>query len=451
MDKKHSWLCLENLIFAVIIGFMLPISFSVSFTHSGILRVYPSMLVYIILGIFLLIYLREKEIRKNKLVLNYLALCMMYVFAFLYRYATGGDCVSSLYVFFWTIMPVSIFLLIYAGKLNYLKVSINLYWSMTVTNIVSTIYHLFVLKALRSNFYENVNNVVFYCIAGVFIYIFYYKNISKKFSFFYIFNVFYSFFVLIMSGSRLGFLCGILLAVYCVGLCIFSRELRMPTGLALLLEAVICAIFLSTNLYYCQSLVNRGIMIFGISENMDKIAEIKENKGNKGSIESKEEENKEDKLSDDEIISAIEEQVKEGNTDAVMVYNDLGRIQMWENAIDEIKKAPLIGTGKIAVFRTADGGQLPHNFILEYWLIYGGMGLILWIVLMIQIIINTYKRTQIRNFIAFLLFAAFSCAYSFAEPTLSNAFGPFLVWCGFGLYTSNNFSPVSNNSSSEDC
>lgn len=416
INTKPAWFCVENLIFVLMLGFMLPITLSVSFTNSGILYIYPSMFVYIVLGILFLSCLRNKAVLKHRLVLNYLALCVEYVIAFLYRLVSGGDYTNSLMTFFWTIMPVSVFLLLYIGKLNAEKVSSNLYWAMTVTNITSVIYHLLIIKTIRSTFFENVNNLVFYCILSVFINTFYYMNISKKFSIFYIFNMCYCFFVLIMSGSRGGFLCGIFLAIYYVIFCFFHRELRKPIGLMFLAETVIIVIFLSTNLYYCRSFVERSMQIFGFSRSVEMAQEIKNEK------------------SDDEIVESMLDSVKEGNTDEVMAYNDLSRLKMWRNAIDEVKKAPLIGTGKVVVFRSVDGGQLPHNFILEYCIIYGGIGLILWGMLAIQVIVDAYKKKQRGRFRYLMWFLFFTMMFSFVEPTLSNAVGPFLVWCGLGIF-----------------
>lgn len=126
---------------------------------------------------------------------------------------------------------------------------------------------------------------------------------------------------------------------------------------------------------------------------------------------------------------------KEGDIESVQVLNDMTRILMWRSAITEIKKSPLIGTGKIGIYRTPDGSQGAHNFFLEYWLVFGGIGVLIWIFLITYILFVLWTKTiQNRKLFCYtLLMLASAMAFSCVEPTLSNTFGPFIVWCTLGI------------------
>ena len=138
------------------------------------------------------------------------------------------------------------------------------------------------------------------------------------------------------------------------------------------------------------------------------------------------------------IQDAIKKANQNGDAEAVQVLNDMGRIFMWKSAVNEIKKSPLIGTGLIGIYKTAEGSQTAHNFLLEYWLAFGGIGVLIWIIFIVQILILIYKKTsRNRAYFFYILLVLFSAAaFSFVEPTLSSAVGPFIVWCSLGVLVS---------------
>lgn len=73
-----------------------------------------------------------------------------------------------------------------------------------------------------------------------------------------------------------------------------------------------------------------------------------------------------------------------------IMESDNMRKELWQNAIKEIKKEPVIGTG-ITYFDNHFGSivlqQSAHNVILEIWLVFGGLGLAVYLLLMIMIIV----------------------------------------------------------------
>ena len=133
----------------------------------------------------------------------------------------------------------------------------------------------------------------------------------------------------------------------------------------------------------------------------------------------------------------MDEYTEKERMNEILKLNDVGRFSWWKEAMKEIKKSPFVGTGIVTVGNNGLGSnQAAHNFILEYWLIYGGIGLFFWILFVLNILINGIKglkRAGYRDRIIFLtVFIILVCAYSFVQPTLVSAVGPLLVWSSLG-------------------
>ena len=72
--------------------------------------------------------------------------------------------------------------------------------------------------------------------------------------------------------------------------------------------------------------------------------------------------------------------VPSAETSASIQASNGMRQALWKSSMEEIKKSPLIGTG--TVYFDCQFGEIvlqegSHNFILEMWLVFGGMGLLI--------------------------------------------------------------------------
>lgn len=411
--------CIEDIFFWVMLGFAFPVIFKTSLTHTGIIYVYISMLLYLFFGLFFLKVIIKTGKQEIKIIVSYLAICVWYAITLVYRYFTGGAWSASLQVCFWTIIPVTIYILMLMNVFDSKKVCARLYWAMTLLNFCSCIYCLIIVRSIRTDFLGNINMVVYFSVLGMFIYTFYYSNSNGRMNgLIYIFNMSYSVSVVLFSGSRAGVLTGVLALVLVVSLYIKNKKVMKSLGVVSLIMIIILFIALTTNFYGSKGLFFRGLNLGTISESLTS--------------------SKENVIADEhELNDLMEKASTSGNAEQVMVLNDIGRIMMWQNAVKEIKKAPLIGTGIVTVYRTSDGGQLPHNVILEYWLTYGGIGLLLWVVLAVQILYKVFKKclSDRKRLLFILAYIATAMMYSMVEPTMTNTFGAFLFWCGVGIFS----------------
>ena len=81
-----------------------------------------------------------------------------------------------------------------------------------------------------------------------------------------------------------------------------------------------------------------------------------------------------------------------------IVESDSMRGQLWAASIEEIKRSPLLGTG-VSYFDCKYGDiileQSSHNFVLEIWLVFGGIGLIMYILIVTGgLVYFSYKIIQ---------------------------------------------------------
>lgn len=415
----------EYLIGIILMSFLFPIQIPVTFTGMGILTIYFAVILYIFPALLFLYKLFKHKLWKEKIVITYLGICIWYLFLFIYRFATKQYFYHSLEMAFWVIVPVSFFILLIFDELDYLKTIKSLFYAISFVNVYLFIYHVFIIKQLRSSMLGNINIVVFFCIISIFISSYYYLNLStqKIDSFLYVFNMFYSLFAVLLSGSRAGVLVGVssflLLAIYYIR----NKKFRKSIFITILLTAVVISYFVSTNIYGSRFYLARGFnySTIGTSISESKNFAVDDNIGESTLIQ-----------------DAIKKANQNGDAEAVQVLNDMGRIFMWKSAVNEIKKSPLIGTGLIGIYKTAEGSQTAHNFLLEYWLAFGGIGVLIWIIFIVQILILIYKKTsRNRAYFFYILLVLFSAAaFSFVEPTLSSAVGPFIVWCSLGVLVS---------------
>lgn len=428
---------IENLIGVMLISFLFPVYIKVGFTNSGVLKVYFAQILYLFMWGFFAFKLFQKGYWKEKTVILYLAICVSYCIVEVYRLVTGGYFYHSVEMAFWTLVPVAFFILLLKGDLDIYRVCANLYYSIAFIFLYLIVNQLFVLRQLRTDFLGNINLLVFFCIAGIFIACFYYLNYGKnKFdTYIYVLIMVYAFFVIMLSGSRAGVISG--LSAYCV-LSLFllkNSKFRKTFVIIISLGVAIVTLFVKMDIQGSRYYFERG---FNLSTIRTSLAESRSIYNVAGNFDIGE--GGQSMEGGQEVSRNIDDLMKEasvrGDANAVLVLNDIGRIVMWGNAVNEIRKDPLFGTGKVGVYKTGDGYQMAHNFFLEYWLAFGGIGMLLWVCFMVHVLVMMYKTTRSnkRIFIFMLLFLFSVFLFSSVEPTLSNTFCTLMVWSALGIF-----------------
>lgn len=117
--------------------------------------------------------------------------------------------------------------------------------------------------------------------------------------------------------------------------------------------------------------------------------------------------------------------------DITGVKSDSIRNTLWTKSIENVKKEPIMGYGKLiseATLNNYPTFQRPHNFMLEYLLIFGALGTPVYMYLLLssgiydsvrKIKNNTFKIDS--RLIQFVLQFGFIAAFSFFQPTLNTA------------------------------
>lgn len=426
------------LFFILIVSFVFPINLATGLTNSGIVVLYLANFIYIYFFIYNLIQIIRRinklDHKTKELVAIYFLIGIEYIFITVVRFLSKQYYYKSFVMCFWIVMPLSLFFLVINKNIDRKKFLITLYYSMSTINILSIIYHLFIARAFKTEFLGNVNIVIFCALIGLILNILYGIEIKNKKSILIIFNFAYYIFIVSISGSRAGFIIGSLAVLGVVLYSVIVKRLKKEIILGLLIGTFISFISIISNFYYSRDLFFRGINLSTISSSLDEFST-----GN---------------INIDEI-NQIMQNISENNTEndekkqqEILLYNDVGRLLYWKEAIKEIKKSPLIGTGNITVGDNGQGsGQTAHNFILEYWLVFGGIGLILWIVYVILVIRNIIKinlKHKGRGNIYLIFFFLFLvCGYSLLQPTMVSSIGPTLVWSMLAVF----YSKESNNDS----
>lgn len=418
---------IKYIIFVVmVLSLLIPFNLSTSLTNSGIVKVYLANFIYLyFFGILFFVCLRKwKEFERNtkKQLLLYTCIGIIYFIVMIVRFLLSTSFYKSLEMFFWTYMAISMFFLVRLEILQREKFTRVLFVSITAINVVSFIYHILIVRSLRSEYLGNINIIVFFSIIGGFVNFIYAFNCKKVNSFWVFFNVFYYTYVFIVSGSRAGLVLGGITTVFLLLYSYHKKILKKEISFGIFFAIIIATICIYFNFYYSRDLFLRGSNLGTIGDSI-----------------------KDAKNSDEITYDAVErlteisenvdvdEYTKEERLNEILKLNDVGRFSWWKEAIKEIKKSPLIGTGVVTVGNNGLGSnQAAHNFILEYWLIYGGIGIFFWMLFVLNILIDgiiRLKRAGYSDRIVFLIaFMVLVCAYSFVQPTLVSAVGPLLVW-----------------------
>lgn len=452
------------LIFITVIAFIWPFTIETGLTKTGGISLYFSD--FILLGVCcfnLLTYYKNREKYSKKIVIiitewAFLAILLIYCIATIFRMVKGYYVYQSFEICFRTLAPLSLAIFIFKDKLTYKLWLRWVNYAITFVNVYSIVLHLFVYKYLRSDFLVNVNMVAFLCIVGVFVNALSFHYEAKNVIHIGIFGVNFCYYICVFCvvGSRAAAFMGAL-AIGSSIVCFINKEnIRYYLG-AGICGIVVVATLWSVNFGFCRSLMMRGFNFTTISESVSGIFGAN-NEDYSANLDSDTSTNIEDsKLTGEEKDNDVLPSSKTENKDLEnekdlsaeqiisesLLENDTTRFLFWKAAIDEIKKSPVLGTGKVGIADSEYGTQSAHNFVLEYCLVYGGLGFVAWLVFVMVYLANVIrkiKRISIKRFI-FGLFGLLctTLGFSFFEVTLITTFGSLVVWIAVFLFTASIF------------
>lgn len=251
---------MEYLVGIAMIGFMFPVHIKVGFTNMGVFNFYVSMIIFILLGCFFLYKLVKRELWKKKDIITYLVLCLWYFVALISRFLTKQYFYQSLEAAFWSLAPVAVFALLLYGELNYKKVCASMFYAISFIDIFSFIYHVFYLRQLRSELLGNINMLVFFSILSIYISCsyFYINSKNKINTALFVVNMFYSLFVIVLSGSRAGVLIGLFSYILVLIFLGRTKKFRQVFGVCLLLSTLTILCFVLGDICGSRYLMQRG-------------------------------------------------------------------------------------------------------------------------------------------------------------------------------------------------
>lgn len=406
---------LHTLLYLCYLGGLYPIIIKSSLTNSGIINVYVSYGILLILWCYVYyVWIgKRREYNKiyNHLMMVYLLIGMSYAIITLIRLIRGDTFYKSIQMAVEIFFPVCIFMIIILKQIEWkemLKILLN----------ISTLINLYVVcviisKGFRSNIPFNTNTVVLLAIINLFYFGFLTKTKTRILLI--IFNISCAIIVILFSGSRTGFYLGIT----CCLLVFLINKNKKILSIAFLSACALSMVIYATDFGYSQSLTERATNIGSLSAASDNTSS-------------------DTTVNFEEIDQKLEDAVSNKDSDQILVASDMLRILLWKNAIYEIKKAPIIGTGEISFYTSPNSPQqTAHNFILEYALVFGDIGLFLWFIIAITILISyLYKNKNkcIQSKLQLPLFAASVCAFSMLQPTLSTLMITMFFWSIMGIF-----------------
>lgn len=424
-------ICKENIIPAIVaiglVTFIWPITIKIGLTGSGKFSFYIFDLVMLgLCGYNLYGVVRDKK-QYFKFKLGgcvegfYYIILIEYVVCTVFRLINGYSFYNSFEMCFRTLAPLSLAIYIFKEPISFKVWLRYIDYAIAFINLYSVCIHLFVYKSVRSDFLMNVNMHAFFCLVGLFInsLAFYYQNKNWIYRVIFVFNMVYSLCIFCVVGSRATSTLGILATVLII--VVFAKKpytkYYIIAGILAMFLVLIMWIF---NFGGCRALMIRGF-------NLETIVGVVENEDLEKGYEDENEENISDMIDEDNAVKAS------------LVSSDEARISFWSGGFREIKKEPIFGTGKVGVGTSKDGNQGAHNFILEYWLIYGGIGFMMWSVFVIVYLKNVVKASmkEKRRMLIFGLFGLLFVALGFScfQVSMVTTFGSLMVWLGVFFYS----------------
>ncbi|ABX43847.1 O-antigen ligase family protein [Lachnoclostridium phytofermentans] len=384
--------------------------------------IFLPQLVLCLLALYILYKFFKKEyisLKTSKRILNLtLFLFFYYLFLCVYRYFTGGNAIQSFYHVVTLFSAIVFYFLIETEIQNIRDIHFDVLFIITLINILQVIVSIY-LGSIRFSFVLQ-NIMVYISCANLMVpFLFYILRYSKKnvIKYLSIINLIIIFIANIASGSRTALV--IVLLSFIISIIINidkSKKFICQCAIILSISISLIAIFYKINYMDIRTSILRQTITY-----IDKIPS-----NNTTTSTTNEPEN--NSSNDDE---SYKQYVLEGINSSNSVRSDL-----WNKSFSEISKDPLFGTGNI-VFETTYLDQIvmqgSHNFILESILIFGSIGGILYLIILvlpvISIVLYSFKnKVKIRLICTFILSLGSLFIIALVQPILTTALPIMLFW-----------------------
>lgn len=417
MSLKYG--TIEKLIFIIIVGFCFPIALKASIASSGTIPIYLSDFAFAALALLTVKIMLKRKYRLHTLegicFYFFMIISIWYLIATIYRYVTGYGFYKSFAAFYRSAVPVCFGAAI-LGDNNQKRIIAISNIGLSIVFLLKIITDLY-WNSTQNDFLINRNVVVYVAVITLFLSeMVWHIHVKTKFlAVCSIANTSYSILFLLISGSRLGAY-ALIVALVCILLAwrdkIILKRYLVCFGIAAIFLGIILYTDFSNSRYY----ISRSFNLNTISKSIEVVDNL--NLADKEIMEDFSEEI----ALDDKKTSAMTQ-------DEILVANDSGRFVYWIKGIEKIKMEPLFGTGELSVSVSKEfGGQAPHNFLLEYSIIYGLVGLSAWTFFVLMYIFISLKKMSIPYVIMFISALGLALGMAFFQPFLCTGICPFITW-----------------------
>lgn len=416
---KQDWK--QIMIFAILVGFCFPITFETTLTNSGKLYIYVSYPLALIL-FFIVAYemlFKSKQIknsREKKIAAIFVGVLIIWSITItIERYIMGMMFYKAFEAFFISIVPLCIYAIVYDK--DELKKTIK-YANYAVTAIILVVLLACISKqTLITTVLVNRNMVIYvyligFLFAGLLPWV---DDFTGKAKWSSLFNMVFLTVYCLASGSRMGaYICLLTVLVIIIS---SKSENRTRYLICLGVAGLMLVTMFCTNLWGIRYYVDREFKIDTIISSIRLARDVNEKNGEAVDNSINELVNTEEAIEDNDY-----------SQEEKAVRNDAYRFTLWIKGIERIKEAPLFGTGELGVFVADDSNQAPHNFIIEYAIVYGLGGLLIWIIFVIMLAFRIFFEADIKGrlLVLFTLFLVFGMACF--QPFLVTGIGPFIAW-----------------------
>lgn len=427
--KKNIFEIKYIIVFLTIISYIWPIVIPLSFASSGEISLYFSDIIAIAVCVYCLFNIVKGKIKNNLTYIISFAFVLIGIMFFLetlLRIYKGFAFYKCFEAVFRTLSPLAFGVIVLEDLFKSKNMLFCVNYAISFVNLYSLILHI-VQKSIQNMFFGNANILLFFCLLGMMLngLFFVYKKNNLLCRCICGFNNIYYIIVFFVTGSRLGVVFGVIEIVFCFGYFYYKKYAKFYLT-TLSISILVISLLWMTNLWNARFLMSRGLSFATIKTAISVVVNTETDT-----------ETDEEKISDQEVKpnNASDNTVVD---EKVMVENDVGRFSMWKKAVVEIQKSPLYGTGVIGVYKTGYGNQTAHNFLLEYALIYGVIGLLVWIAFFCVYFFKVFHINHKRNFIGFVFVLTIIFGFSFFQSTLVSGIGPMIAWITIFIFSLEN-------------
>lgn len=332
-------------------------------------------IILVVLGIIFFIgILRKKYALKGLTRLMFFlvfALGVVYAGVTVLRFLNGGVASArpSLYLAMSILFSTAIYFSYYFSILPNRHFKRDILLMLSMTNFFQLIIGLFIYGGLRASFLlENIMVYIFLVAVTLpLLFIFLNRSQNKLAKFAIYSNIIVGVTFVSLSGSRAGVLLiwGILFSCFIMNLIVYKREMLKKFAVILLGTVCLAGVLYATNAMNARESVNRASFSYNIGEEqLDAVEQNPESSQSK------------------DIIEEIRQ-------------SDFLRSALWEKSVAEIIKSPVVGTG-VVYFECTYGPivlqQGSHNIVMEVWLTFGLIGLVVYGLLYLSVVIYLIRK-----------------------------------------------------------